>query len=44
MGFIGWVALALFLVTACVAFNLMTTSLLLWGVWVVLEFVVGGGG
>jgi Zn-dependent protease with chaperone function len=42
--FIGWVALALLLVTACVAFNLITTSLLLWGVWVVLKLVFGGGG
>ena len=44
MTFIGWGAVALFLVSACVAFTLLTTSLLLWGVWVVLEFVFGRPG
>ena len=39
--FLGWSALAFVLVSACVAFNLLTTSLLLWGVWTVLQFVLG---
>jgi Zn-dependent protease with chaperone function len=41
--FIGWGAFALVLVTACVAFNLLMTSLLLWGVWVMLQLVFGRG-
>jgi Zn-dependent protease with chaperone function len=40
--FIGWGLLAIGLVAACVAFNLLSTSLLLWGVWAVLRFVLGG--
>ncbi|HKY22996.1 MAG TPA: hypothetical protein VJM31_17410 [Vicinamibacterales bacterium] len=43
VAFIGWGVLALLLITACVAFNLLTTSLLLWGVWAVLHYVLGGG-
>jgi Zn-dependent protease with chaperone function len=43
IAFIGWTALAIALVSACIAFNLLTTSLLLWGVWTVLQFVLGGG-
>ena len=39
--FLGWSALAFVLVSACVAFNLLTTSLLIWGVWTVLQFVLG---
>ena len=38
--FLGWSALAFVLVSACVAFNLLTTSLLLWGVWAILQFVL----
>jgi Zn-dependent protease with chaperone function len=40
--FIGWGLVAIALVFACIAFNLFTTSLLLWGVWAVLQFVFGG--
>jgi hypothetical protein len=43
IAFIGWTALAIALVSACIAFNLLTTSLLLWGVWTVLQFVLRGG-
>jgi Zn-dependent protease with chaperone function len=40
--FVGWSALALVLVVACVAFNLLTMSFLLWGVWTVLWTVFRG--
>jgi Zn-dependent protease with chaperone function len=40
--FLGWGAIAIALVAACIAFNVLTTSLLLWGVWVVLQFLLGG--
>jgi hypothetical protein len=41
--FIGWGFVAIALVAACVAFNLLSTSLLLWGVWAVLQLVMGSG-
>ena len=41
--FIGWGIVAIALVFACIAFNVFTTSLLIWGVWVVLQSVFGGG-
>ena len=41
--FIGWGLVAIALVFACIAFNVFTTSLLVWGVWVVLQSVLGGG-
>ena len=39
--FIGWGALAILLIASCVAFNLLTTSVLIWGVWSVLQLVFG---
>ncbi len=41
LSFAGWTVVALALVSACIAFNLVTTSLLLWGVWSVLLLVFG---
>ena len=38
--FIGWTIVGVALVAGCIAFNLVTTSLLLWGVWAVLQFVL----
>jgi hypothetical protein len=43
MEFIGWSTLAVLLLTACVAFNLLTMLLLLWGVWWMLQFALGSG-
>jgi Zn-dependent protease with chaperone function len=40
--FLGWGAVAIALVVSCIAFNLLTTSLLLWAVWAVLQLIPGG--
>jgi hypothetical protein len=39
--FVGWTILAVALIASCMVFNLMTTSLLLWGVWALLRLVFG---
>ena len=41
--FIGWGLVAIALVGGCIAFNLFTTSLLLWAVWAVLRMLFGFG-
>ncbi len=40
--FVGWTTFAVVLVVACVAFNLVAMSFLLWGVWTVLWTVFRG--
>jgi Zn-dependent protease with chaperone function len=40
--FLGWGTVAIALVAACIAFNLLATSLLLWAVWAVLQLIPGG--
>jgi Zn-dependent protease with chaperone function len=41
--FISWASLAIGLVAVCVAFNLIATSMLIWGVWSLLHLVLGAG-
>jgi hypothetical protein len=41
MTFAGWMLVATALVGACIALNLLATSLLLWAVWAILTFVFG---
>lgn len=41
--FIGWGLVAIALVFACIVFNVFATSLLIWGVWAVLQVIFGGG-
>ena len=42
--FTGWLMAAVLLVAACIAFNLMATSALVWAVWALLGAVLGLAG